>query len=106
MALRNNSFYIIVILLLCSNSMYSQYTEKAGGNTFYYDDDDIKKDELNFHNVFYSGFSNSFVRVDNNLSLPLLPTMYFEYKYLFLPKNDKLIFLEILTLTSLYLHGF
>jgi hypothetical protein len=90
--LKNNSFFLIIILLLCSSSIYSQYVEKAGGNTFYYDDDDIKKDQLNFHNVFYSGFSTSFVKVDDNISLPVLPTIYFEYKYLLLPKNDKLNF--------------
>jgi hypothetical protein len=91
MALKNNYFYIVLMLLFFSTSLYSQYTEKAGGNTFYYDDDDLKKDQLNFHNVFYSGFSISLVK-NEQISLPALPTLYFEYKYLFLPKNDKLNF--------------
>ncbi len=90
--LSNNSFLIVVLLAFCTGSINAQYTEKAGGNTFYYDDDDIKKDELNFHNVFYSGFSNSLVSIDNDISLPVLPTIYFEYKYLFMPKNDVINF--------------
>lgn len=89
MVLKNKPFYVISILLLCYSNVYTQYVEKAGGDTFYYDDDEIKKDEMNFHNVFYSGFSNSLIKIED-ISLPILPTIYFEYKYLFLPKNDKI----------------
>lgn len=87
MVFRKSKYFAIFFFLIpCLG--YAQYGEVTGSTSFYYDDDDKKKDELNFHNVFYSGFSNSLVKIEEDISLPILPAIYFEYKYLIFPKND------------------
>lgn len=86
--LKNNHFLILVIFFLYpSCNLFSQYVEKIGSKTFYYGGKDARIDELNEHNVYYLGFSNSLVEYDK-FYLPILPSLFFEYKYLILKKNN------------------
>ncbi|MBL4670331.1 MAG: hypothetical protein JKY30_13860 [Flavobacteriales bacterium] len=83
---------VITSLFFISFKTVAQYGEATGGSTFLYRGEDAFESEYNFHNVFYLGFSNSFVKVDQNLNLPILLGVYFEYKYLILDKNEKMNF--------------
>lgn len=84
----NLSKIVVVVFFLISLESFSQYGEASGGGTFLYRGDDVYEAGFNFHNVFYLGISNSFVKVDQSLSLPILLGVYLEYKYLFLDKNE------------------
>lgn len=86
--LKNNFFVVFIIVFFYpSSNLFSQYVEKTGSKTFYYDGADARIDELNKHNVYYAGFSSSIVQY-NEFYLPVLPALFFEYKYLILKKND------------------
>ena len=90
MGFLKNSFLKGIVFLLvypCLNA-FSQYVEKTGSQTFYYGGVDAEVDKLNYHNVYYTGFSNSLVAIYDDISLPVLPTLYFEYKYLIIKKNN------------------
>lgn len=84
----NRYIYLICLLSFCSINLQAQYGERTGSNTFAYTGDDALVDDLNFHNVFYGGFTNSLASLNQDIIFPIIPTLYFEYKYLFLKKND------------------
>lgn len=82
-------FFVVflIVFLYPSFNLFSQYVEKTGSKTFYYGGTDARIDELNEHNVYCAGFSNSLVQYDE-FYLPILPALFFEYKYLILKRNN------------------